>query len=109
MPRHSRHDPPVFIGITVPVVNVRHLTGLVIGEAVHRMAASRRLFEVHPKMHPNQGFSDFSAGRNRSPKMQEVTALQGLFAGDPGMTRTCDLRFRKPSLYPAELRDREPA
>src|SRR6476660_2890729 len=22
------------------------------------------------------------------------------------MTRTCDLRFRKPSLYPAELRDR---
>jgi hypothetical protein len=29
--------------------------------------------------------------------------------GDPGMTRTCDLRFRKPSLYPAELRDREAA
>jgi hypothetical protein len=28
------------------------------------------------------------------------------FFGDPGMTRTCDLRFRKPSLYPAELRDR---
>jgi hypothetical protein len=28
------------------------------------------------------------------------------FNGDPGMTRTCDLRFRKPSLYPAELRDR---
>jgi hypothetical protein len=32
-----------------------------------------------------------------------------LAAGDPGMTRTCDLRFRKPSLYPAELRDRRPA
>ena len=29
--------------------------------------------------------------------------------GDPGMTRTSDLRFRKPPLYPAELRDREPA
>ena len=29
--------------------------------------------------------------------------------GDPGITRTCDLRFRKPSLYPAELRDRGPA
>ena len=29
--------------------------------------------------------------------------------GDPGKTRTSDLRFRKPSLYPAELRDREPA
>jgi hypothetical protein len=25
------------------------------------------------------------------------------------MTRTCDLRFWKPSLYPAELRDRSPA
>jgi hypothetical protein len=27
--------------------------------------------------------------------------------GGPGRTRTCDLRFRKPSLYPAELRSRE--
>src|SRR4051812_39185773 len=26
-------------------------------------------------------------------------------SGDPGKTRTCDLRFRKPLLYPAELRD----
>ena len=26
--------------------------------------------------------------------------------GGPGRTRTCDLRFRKPSLYPAELRSR---
>jgi hypothetical protein len=25
--------------------------------------------------------------------------------GDPDRTRTCDLRFRKPLLYPAELRD----
>jgi hypothetical protein len=23
--------------------------------------------------------------------------------GDPGRSRTCDLRFRKPSLYPSEL------
>ena len=28
------------------------------------------------------------------------------FTGGPGKTRTCDLRFRKPLLYPAELRDR---
>ena len=34
--------------------------------------------------------------------------LTGVRVGDPGMTRTCDLRFRKPSLYPAELRDRNP-
>ena len=33
----------------------------------------------------------------------------GLVVGDPGKTRTSDLRFRKPSLYPAELRDRGPA
>src|SRR5713226_752883 len=33
----------------------------------------------------------------------------GKIGGDPGMTRTCDLRFRKPPLYPAELRDRTPA
>ena len=26
-------------------------------------------------------------------------------AGGPDRTRTCDLRFRKPLLYPAELRD----
>ena len=25
--------------------------------------------------------------------------------GGPDRTRTCDLRFRKPPLYPAELRD----
>jgi hypothetical protein len=28
------------------------------------------------------------------------------FCGGPDRTRTCDLRFRKPLLYPAELRDR---
>src|SRR5580765_2237698 len=26
-----------------------------------------------------------------------------LKSGDPGRSRTCDLRFRKPSLYPSEL------
>jgi hypothetical protein len=41
--------------------------------------------------------------------LQKALKNKGLLAilvGDPGMTRTCDLRFRKPSLYPAELRDR---
>jgi hypothetical protein len=28
-----------------------------------------------------------------------------LFGGGPERTRTSDLRFRKPLLYPAELRD----
>jgi hypothetical protein len=48
--------------------------------------------------------------RRRSEKSLHFIRLFSLSeAGDPGMTRTCDLRFRKPSLYPAELRDRRPA
>jgi hypothetical protein len=31
--------------------------------------------------------------------------INPLFAGDPERTRTSDLRFRKPLLYPTELRD----
>src|SRR5881396_2378990 len=31
---------------------------------------------------------------------------KSIFFGGPDRTRTCDLRFRKPLLYPAELRDR---
>src|SRR5215510_1589265 len=31
-----------------------------------------------------------------------------VFLGDPGRARTCDPRFRKPVLCPAELRDRAP-
>ena len=30
-----------------------------------------------------------------------------IYIGDPGRSRTCDLQFRKLSLYPAELRDRD--
>jgi hypothetical protein len=45
-------------------------------------------------------------GRNRHLPPLKVLKNQGFDGGDPGMTRTCDLRFRKPSLYPDELRDR---
>ena len=38
--------------------------------------------------------------------IQAVFAENPYFAGGPDRTRTCDLRFRKPLLYPAELRDR---
>jgi hypothetical protein len=55
-----------------------------------------------------------SCGKNRRPNQTEkienssipIGLFDGQTRGDPGMTRTCDLRFRKPSLYPAELRDR---
>ncbi len=33
--------------------------------------------------------------------------LSDFLDGGPGKTRTCDLRFRKPLLYPAELRDQQ--
>ncbi len=39
-------------------------------------------------------------------KLVEQSRWGSCQAGDPGKTRTSDLRFRKPSLYPAELRDR---
>src|ERR1044071_7044675 len=47
---------------------------------------------------------------NRAARRQgsrKMAGLRGLARGrgDPGKTRTCDLRFRKPLLYPAELRD----
>src|SRR3984957_18641309 len=44
--------------------------------------------------------------RESIPDLGEQTVKDDSKTGDPGMTRTCDLRFRKPSLYPAELRDR---
>jgi hypothetical protein len=49
------------------------------------------------------------ANWNWPPTTSIHEASRQLGGGDPGKTRTSDLRFRKPSLYPAELRDREPA
>lgn len=36
----------------------------------------------------------------------EEAAVNIVLYGDPGRTRTCDHRLRRPVLYPAELRDR---
>src|SRR3972149_4695079 len=41
-----------------------------------------------------------------SSKAESWEFIRRPLFGGPGMTRTCDLRFRKPLLYPAELRDR---
>src|SRR6266568_2065705 len=58
---------------------------------------------------PHQASSRFTLS-DRSGRLQDIDGgapyNTGKIAGDPGMTRTCDLRFRKPPLYPAELRDR---
>jgi hypothetical protein len=50
----------------------------------------------------------FAARRCARSPSNSIAGFRERKIGDPGMTRTCDLRFRKPSLYPAELRDREP-
>src|SRR6266545_7056664 len=39
------------------------------------------------------------------PGRAQNSSCSDLYGG-PDRTRTCDLRFRKPLLYPAELRDR---
>ena len=38
--------------------------------------------------------------------LESVDGEIPIFIGAPGMNRTCDLRFRKPPLYPTELRER---
>ncbi len=44
-------------------------------------------------------------GETGLPSKQSVTSLEIRGVGDHGRDRTCDLRFRKPLLYPTELRD----
>ena len=46
--------------------------------------------------------------RGRSPRGLRSTRLANRRRGAPERTRTSGLRFRKPSLYPAELRGRAP-
>jgi hypothetical protein len=59
---------------------------------------------------PGRGLRRFDAGELSPTAVATVANLPAksliLLAGGPDRTRTCDLRFRKPLLYPAELRDR---
>src|SRR5437016_13085323 len=62
---------------------------------------------------PHQASSRFTLSDRSGRLLQDIgdggtPYNTGEIGGDPGMTRTCDLRFRKPPLYPAELRDRAP-
>ena len=43
-------------------------------------------------------------GQVRPPHLAVAPSLLRERCGDPGLIRTADLRFRKPMLYPAELR-----
>jgi hypothetical protein len=55
---------------------------------------------THPAAHPDSpiGYPDFAAGH------KQVVDLYGA----PGMIRTCDLLVRSQTLYPTELRARDP-
>jgi hypothetical protein len=46
----------------------------------------------------------FALGAGVNAKTSNKT-IENFSGGGPDRTRTCDLRFRKPLLYPAELRD----
>src|SRR6202035_615566 len=52
--------------------------------------------------------TEANGSRSKDGAKFPLRLLTDLNNGDHGMTRPCDLRFRKPSLYPAELRDRRP-
>ena len=64
--------------------------------AEHTESVMQREFSATNKLRTNKNIVDF------------YCAKRNMSVGDPGIIRTCDLRFRKPSLYPAELRDRMP-
>ena len=49
------------------------------------------------------GINDPDLGQSYLDAARDL-ALGEVVAGAPGRTRTCDPRFRKPVLYPAELR-----
>ena len=59
-----------------------------------------------PNSTPNRGRGWPEMAAIDSRDLHEVTENRGktAFLGTPGRTRTCDLRFRKPPLYPPELR-----
>jgi hypothetical protein len=52
------------------------------------------------------GSGTISAGERStdSPENDENREMRGLRRSAPDRIRTCDLRFRRPTLYPAELR-----
>ena len=53
-----------------------------------------------------EGTASFQATADRSCSPSHQLAVSSTPTSDPDRARTCDLRFRKPLLYPAELRDR---
>jgi hypothetical protein len=72
--------------------------GLTSNRDCIRRCGGHRSRVLLPRVLPSGEFSD----RER----EEILAKTPDIIGDPERTRTSDLRFRKPLLYPAELRDR---
>src|SRR3546814_10052578 len=83
-------------GIGVSVVEALYDAGARVVTTARTVPGQRSLYRGGPDE------------RGRSPRGLRSTRLANRRRGAPERTRTSGLRFRKPSLYPAELRGRAP-
>jgi hypothetical protein len=96
------------IGNTQPT-RPRGLVSCAIALQGNRTLCGARVKQLDQRVHgcglPWDDFAGvFSCGA--APPQNSKFHSSLCFCGGPDRTRTCDLRFRKPLLYPAELRDR---
>jgi hypothetical protein len=64
----------------------------------------RGLLDAHDNGRGHVLGANNSASGRSEPRTTKAPRMQGLLASAPDRIRTCDLRFRRPTLYPAELR-----
>src|ERR1700722_10822847 len=79
------------------------------GRTLHKLlAAFRRVLRMKSEITTqNRKLRDWSIPPQRPGIARAPNCLRERQSGGPERTRTSDLRFRKPLLYPAELRDRD--
>ena len=90
-----------------PVVSVKLLSVVdveTLRREVGRMSFARA---VSPPMSPERGQTARKALPSGAGELLAASDCEDLPASDPDRDRTCDLAFRKRSLYPTELRGRE--
>ena len=73
---------------------------------VNRMARNGALLgtETRRPVAPNSVNAESGTSVSNPLSMQEICDNQGDYKNAPGGSRTCNLRFRRPTLYPIELR-----
>ena len=93
-----RHSDPKLTERVYTVVDVETLR-----REVGRMSFAR---VVSPRVSPERGQTARKALSSGAERALAASDSAGLRANDPDRDRTCDLAFRKRSLYPTELRGR---